>query len=322
MNEIRMSFEEFAEVVRKEIEKKFPDCEIRITDVKKENVGFRKEITKCNKNSKICPNVYLDSYYDSFEKHNACLKSIIEEIENILKFDEEKNDVDLGWYTNIEIVKGKLRISAMNKDMNADMLKEIPHRIVGDIAFYLYVDVDMKDRGKGSIKVRNEHLKVWNKELEETWQYSVDDLFDYAIENMLNFGKVHMITMENALIGMLTNECLYDKRREGKPDLTNEDSCMYILTNADKCQGAGIAACRDILDMIASRIGDGYYMIPSSRHEWLIIRNYDGNIDDLTEIIDTANHESVDRCDWLSNSLYRYSVIGGLQVAKEGEPLE
>lgn len=322
MNEVRMSFEEFAEMVREEIEKKFPDCEIKITEVKKENVGIRKGIVKNDKRSKVSPNVYLDSFYDSFEKHGASLKSIIEEIENILKFDEEKKGIDLEWYTNIDIVKGKLRISAMNKDMNAGMLKEIPHRIVGDIAFYLYVEIDMKDRGTGSIKVRNEHLKSWNEKLEKNNRYSEDDLFDYAIENMLNFGKVHMITMENALIGMLTNECLYDKRREGKPDLTNEDSCMYILTNADKCQGAGIAACRDVLDMIASRIGDGYYMIPSSRHEWLIIRNNDGNIDDLTEIIDTANHESVDRRDWLSNSLYRYSVIGGLQVAKAGEPLE
>lgn len=313
-----LTFIDFTRGVREEIHGLFPNDKVTIEELKKDN-GTQIGICVKREEIKIAPVLYLDGYYRKYVNDELSFSEACRAVYNTFIEEFKKGDIDVEWLKDFEKIKDNLFIGAMNIDLNKEQLEDIPAWCVGDIAFYMYANIDMGIRGTGRIKIKYEHLKGWNFLHNE-----VHDLFDYALCNMIDKARVQLIAMEDLLVGMLDSspDVKYNEKLNGKPDITNKDSFLYVL-KSDKENDAGIAYCGDIMDKIAETIGDGFYMIPSSVHEWIIIKNNSGmKFDDIAGMIPEVNLEVVDRKDWLSNSLYRYDLTRGLTVAKEGDRLE
>ncbi len=59
----------------------------------------------------------------------------------------------------------------VNTQANKRMLQEMPHENMEDLSAICYVDFPVESNdGKATMKVKNEHLKMWNVDAKEMFQ--------------------------------------------------------------------------------------------------------------------------------------------------------
>ena len=97
--------------------------------------------------------------------------------------------------------------------------------------------------------------------------------------------------------------------------LTENIGCgipMYVLSNVQRTEGAACILYPNFLKDFAEAIGGGFYIIPSSIHEVLILPEdiADGGkeCDEIREMIREVNDTQVLEEELLSYSLYHYDA--------------
>ena len=64
--------------------------------------------------------------------------------------------------------KEHLAVMHVNTQANKRMLQEMPHENIEDMSAICYVDFPVESNdGKATMKVKNEHLKMWNVDAKE-----------------------------------------------------------------------------------------------------------------------------------------------------------
>lgn len=85
---------------------------------------------------------------------------------------------------------------------------------------------------------------------------------------------------------------------------------MYMLTNEAKCDGAAMIVSDRAMMQARELIGEDFYIIPSSRHEVLLLPSSEiPSVGDLKALVQQVNTETVSKDDWLSNEVYRYDDL-------------
>lgn len=87
---------------------------------------------------------------------------------------------------------------------------------------------------------------------------------------------------------------------------------VYVLTNKSNIYGAASMLCENRLHKLAEKLNDNLYIIPSSVHEVLVVRESD--VDDTNAIkktIHDINNSIVKETERLSYSLYLYEKDTG-----------
>lgn len=97
-----------------------------------------------------------------------------------------------------------------------------------------------------------------------------------------------------------------------------EDVLMYIITTADKCNGAAALLDTEYLMELRERFGD-YYIIPSSRHELILVPatiadSLGQHTSDMRTMIQEVNDTQVGYADVLSYDLFKFTERG-LEIA-------
>ena len=98
---------------------------------------------------------------------------------------------------------------------------------------------------------------------------------------------------------------------------------MYVVSNRTKCDGAATIAYPEVLEQICDAMNaDGFYLLPSSRHECIAIpENVGKDVAALRCMVHEVNSTQVPPEDLLSENVYRYKRGGELKIA-EDEPAE
>lgn len=147
----------------------------------------------------------------------------------------------------------------------------------------------------------------------ENWNVTEEELHETAIRNLEGRG----VTTLKSLGGMI-GELLADN--EGM-DFSSEEVTggmeMYVLTNKERfCSANEVLNIRQMQEM-SKLFRSGYYCLPSSIHEWIIVlkdSRYEVKADELRELVTSVNTTSVGREDILSNHIYEYTEKG-LRIA-------
>lgn len=79
---------------------------------------------------------------------------------------------------------------------------------------------------------------------------------------------------------------------------------MMVLTTKEKRYGAGMILSNDARQKINELFPDGYYLIPSSIHEWMIIDRDTVDQTDIIRMIREINRDIVTKDEFLSDDLY------------------
>ena len=294
-----ITFEEFTQVVMEGLQQLAGNgCQIRKEQSLKNNGLKRTGITAVREEGNVFPVIYLEQFYNDYKFEDCTINEVVEKVHALLEqhsgktLDQFKVDDFLDWDKTKTHVFAKL----INAQMNKELLKDVPHRILMDLAEVFYVKVyGNQMEGFGTILIRNEHKAFWK----------VDEatLHETALVNMAA-DRPEFTSMENLL-------------SHSSEELEFEGGGMYILTNSSKLFGASELLKKDILHNIAEKLQDNLIILPSSTHEVIILSEKNASSEEkAADMVKEINATCLAPNEVLSDHVYRYDrSTGDIKIA-------
>lgn len=179
---------------------------------------------------------------------------------------------------------------------NSPVLKDTPHKIIGDMALVVNIHLEnfSDEAGRSCVVV--------TKPLMEMYGIEEDQLFFEAKNNSVENEPVVFTPLGDMIRSLIdTGEA---------PDPKEADIVTYIATNRSGFQGAAVLAYPEFVEKAAETIGGSFYMLPSSVHEFILIKD-DGkpNAKELNKMVKNVNETVLEPRDLLSNQCYHYDAI-------------
>ena len=301
MNETRM----FADEVVSGITKYFPEdrqIQCRVVETMKNNNVTRVGITFHEQGDKVGPVIYMEPYREAAIDGRP-MSEIMREIAGIASRSMDKTErigsLDYGDY---ESVKEYLSVTLINGRDNRQMLSRMPHRQMEDLALILELKFPMEE-GVGSIKVSHE--------LAELWAVDTDTLFAQAQENSLKAEPPSLHRMEDTMLSLAFDRDAAENLLEN-PAPEEAPSQLYVLSNMSKNKGAAVLSYPGVLEKADQLFPKGFYVLPSSIHELLIVpKSPEIDPRELGEMVRAVNRAEVAKEEQLSDRVYEYDREAG-----------
>ena len=308
--------------------------QVSLQQMLRNNAVVSESIMICEEGSNISPSIRLDTFYRDYRSGRpvADLADRIQEC-----YLDEKKKIpgffDVSQFTVKEKALGHIVRRVINRERNAGILREVPHRDYLDLSVIYYYMVDLQEWYSGekvifkndprasvicrwdgdpkqgtdhiqtpgacAIMVKNEHMKIW--------QMSEEELFRRSADNM-----------QDRIPPLFLPVCEMMQQLTGKPlpEDTQSDSLLYVLSNKEKCFGAAWITDSQVLRMMYETLQEEYYVLPSSIHECMIVPACaQSREQDLLDMVREINSALVDPEEILSDNIYHYdSQSGALDV--------
>ena len=241
-----MSLEGFSRCVKMDIQKRLGDSFIvSIGDFVKNNTVKLKGMVIKEQGNCLCPTIYLDDFYHQY-RQGRCLTGIENEILETYEKSRVDEKVDTSFFTDWQKVKGKIVYKLINYEKNRELLKDVPHCRLLDLAIVFRCILKKNEKGIAGFLIHYSHLECWGKRQEELYQtalHNTPELMGYKYEKLDNF------------LGM-----------DGY-----ESTAAYILTNRCMLDGAGCILYKDVLKDIAENWKSDLCIIPCSVNEVILM---------------------------------------------------
>lgn len=267
------SMKTFEQEVFNELCRRFPEYKVETVQVNKTNGGYKAYVVR--RDMCASPLFNIDWMYERVVKKGEEMNVVIDQILNAGKgtvLDMAANDLlDYGK------VKDRLSIRIVNADWNRDMLGDIPWRPFENLAIICYVDID----DEICARVTNKMLGAYN--------ISEDELFETAIKNSSQ-RKNLFISPLGGLLGM------------------GGGTGLHVLSTEKMAYGASAIAFPGALEKAAEYVGGNIFVLPSSVHEVLFLKD-DGcmGADALLSIVKGVNSDEVAEDERLADNVYYYN---------------
>ncbi len=289
-----MEFEEFKESFKEDLKKSLEElgihAELSEHHVEKLNQSYD-ALSVTPEGSRIGVNANLDTIYQSYEDgvdYNDVVNRATTAIEAGIK---STPDIDVAEITNYEAMKGKLAMEVVSADRNADMLENVPHENMEDMAVVYRLILGQDSDGRSSILVTNdlmEQFGVTHEQLHEDAMVNAPEIRPSEIRGM---SEVMMDMMGPGMI----------------PEIALEDEQMFVAGVSDNIHGAGVIAYPNFFEDAAEKLGGDYYVLPSSIHEVLLVRdNGEMTAKDLEAMVREVNATQVAPEEQLTDHVYHY----------------
>ena len=327
-----MNYDEFKSKVKESLEEYFGDtAEVRVKSVMKNNGVTRYGVTIFCNRCNLSPTIYLEEFYNRVQ-NGEVYAQIIHEIITIFEEHKVTGNFDISFFTDFDNVKDRIMYKLVNAELNSELLKSVPHIRYMDFAivfFYLF-SKDLSEEvfrkkdtsGTASILIYNSHMAFWKK--------SIDDLKRCAEINTARNLGVALLRMEDVLLECMAKRRMEDYEavnlfEENEPEPVNlldgnfaqfDFPPMYVLTNDRREFGASAILYDGILKRAGEIINSGFYIIPSSIHELILVPEVQGvNSGDLKNMVKQVNDNELPPAEVLSDSVYYYNpLVGELSV--------
>ena len=162
---------------------------------------------------------------------------------------------------NYETMKDKLSVEVISAEINKELLTDIPHDRIEDLAAVYRFALNSGEMGKGmaaSILITNKMIEMMGVIHEQ--------LKNDALRNAPKIRPAVITGMSELMKDMMGKEAY--ELAYGTDDT---DEMMFVATVPGKDSGAGILAYQDFMDKAAERVGGDFFILPSSIHEVLLV---------------------------------------------------
>ncbi|MBP3339745.1 MAG: hypothetical protein J6L69_10115 [Lachnospiraceae bacterium] len=290
----------FAEMIRDMVGDRLIDCVITINEVIKNNDNFKTGLTIKGKNSNLAPNIYIDDYYEMYV-NGMDIQEVVTSVVRIY----EKNKVDVSCDTaklsNYENVRHKVCFKLINADKNKVSLQNRPHRRFMDMAVSYYIMAGEEINQLGNINITTNMMKMWN--------VSESQLFEDSMRNTPGILKSVVMPVSEVVEEIYNKMNGMEENNSNRTGFVNCDrgEMMYVATNTQKVNGAGVLLYRNLMEKFAEIIDDDFYILPASIHETILVPCITDKCErELLQMVREINETEVDDEDVLSNNIYRY----------------
>ena len=295
----------FAEGVAKDIRNYLPpeyeNADFQVVQKNKNN-GVQLIGVQVNLPGKdLSPIIYVEQFFDEIrqgEPVDEVMNRFARCIEKSGRAPFMDSGIDL---MNYDSVKEHLAVMLVNTQANKRMLREMPHEKIEDLSAICYVDFPVESNdGKATMKVRNEHLKMWNVDAKE--------IFQQARTNTQPVNTPLLQSMDEMLLSIFNEEGHAENLLDENIDFgLRSHEMLYALTNIEKQYGASMITQPEVLNKLEQFFPEGFYVLPSSVHEVLIVTD-NGEMEPkmLGEMVREVNKNEVERQEVLSDRVYSY----------------
>lgn len=294
-----MEKELFCEKIKDKVEMYFGDkAEVKRQSVIKNN-GLKKEgLLVRMEGSNCAPTIYLDDFYEAFINGSA-FDNIVSDICTLMEKHVINENVNIDFFKDFDKVSPYICFRLVSGEKNEDDLENLPHRFVNNLAVTYFVSLEAHGI-EGTITIRNEHAKFWG--------VSEEDLYEMAMDNTPRLYPADIIPIFDVVEGMMTKMGAIDS---GIEDWMQEDPGLYVASNERKIKGASVILYPGLLEEVYESLGCGFYIIPSSVHEVIFMKdNNTMDKDTIEYIIRSVNNDCIREEDFLSNNVYYYDGDG------------
>lgn len=289
------------------------EYDVRIYKVLKNNSLELDSLVILKEGKKASPNIYLLPYYESY------LEGIeIRKLANRICASYQSYMADFcapDFSYTFEDIKSKIIFRLVNYEKNKKLLENIPHIKYLDLAITFHCLVQNSGSGIGTIRITNEHMKLWS--------ICLTELKDYAVNNTKHEFPPIIRSMEEAILDMQRAEHedqMQHKMTDGEHaeqmqyETTEGIFChtsrhqIYILSNSIGVNGATCLIYNSILKDFSSKLKTDLYILPSSIHEVILLPFHKSlSKRTLTEMVYHVNRTQVAEDEVLSDKVYYYS---------------
>lgn len=299
--EERKGFQEFSNQIIKAVKDRFPkETNIEIHKVLKNNSLELDSLVILEADRMMSPNFYLQYYYEEYNRGME-IEEIAQQIEELyyeVLSTEQSLELDMSY----ENCADKIVFRLVSGEKNTELLKNVPYIPFLDMAVIFYILVRSDEDGIGSIRISNQILKGWGKEVKE--------LFLIARENTMRLFPRKMCSM----FSVMNNVAEYGGGRRNSEyfeEISGSEKCIprepYVITNSNGINGAAVLLYPDTLKEAGAFLENDYYLLPSSIHEWLAVpADISMEADTLHRMVWEVNASCVAKEEILSESVYYY----------------
>lgn len=275
-----------------------------ITDIPLENIKFtnkegdRLNITFAEHDDayEVC-SVRVDEVYKAYHE-GAKLNAIVNYISNDVLHAKNYNIYDkTKTLIDYDTAKSRLFVRLLNCDRNSDILKNVVHKTLGDIALTVCAIVDNREN-LISTKIL--------KSMVEKWRKTETDIFNEALENTYRATLPRIYKWEGVLC---------DESYAGESFMNDEDVCDLdksfsgnILSTTRKTNGAVAVFLPGVAEKISELLDSDFYMVFTSIHEVMIHSTGSGvDLKDLKLVLQDTLREATPSSDYLTEKIYKYN---------------
>lgn len=292
-------FERFQQKVKDEIliymPREYRDATVEIINVQKNNDQNQVGVTIKKKGQTVSATVYLERYYADFlagEEDRIILKRIIGEY---LEAQQEMSRVAVMAETvkNYDSVKDNIQVQVVNKETNRESLRNCPKKEIEgtDLLAVFRIMFYKQGRECGSALITDSIM--------DKWKMNPKSLYEKALKNTVEQAPAQIKSLMSVISDM-------------EESLAPEDTFtylqgIYVLTNQEKRYGAATMLYPGLLQSIAEGSQTSFYILPSSIHELLLIKEGNGmNAKEIQRMVMEINRNHVAPKEFLSDRVYYY----------------
>ena len=252
------------------------------------------------------------------------------------------------------LAKENIYPAVIGRTRNESLLKTVPHREMGDIACVYRINLFESSGADGSVLITNSIMKGFGITEEQLYQTAVtntlknnppslhwiSDVVDcmrvpggltekqkerLAESNLLDdrHGNQRSVSGEEQEPNWWEEEPEPEEERgsEEEPDEDykgldfSDDIPLLILTTYSMSRGAAVVFIPEVMDKIQQKMPEGFYVLPSSIHEVMILpKQMCSSPEQLDEMISAINDTEVSPEDQLSDLCHEYDAEKKLLV--------
>lgn len=288
--------QEFAEDIKEKLyERGYEDVKISFNNVEKTNQNYE-AMSVVPEGNNVGVNFNIENAFASYE-HTDDYAGVLASATMVIADGLDRAPaIDVSALMDYENMKEKLSVEVISADANADLLANVPHDRMEDLAVVYRFVMESSEDGRASILVTNN--------LMDRMGVSHEQLRSDALENSPEIRPVVIMGMNEVMKEMMGPE-VYEMF--GIPD--DAEETMYVATVPDKNSGAGVIAYQDFMDQAAERVGGDFFVLPSSINEILLVPdNGDMTADALRDMVQDVNAKEVSPEERLSDNVYHYDA--------------
>ena len=203
---------------------------------------------------------------------------------------EKRPDVDISRVKDYESLCSNVMMAVVSKEKNAEYLRNVPHFDMADLSIIYRVNVGgSRDHGIGVVTVDNRLLNSVGVSQDQFQK----DVFDQVLAG----DPPILRSLSEVLGGIFIG------------DDSGPDGSLFLATNNDALYGASVIAIPGFLDQAAEQLGGSFYILPSSVHEVLFLKNnQEISVQELESMVQDINESIVSPEEQLSDRVYHYDA--------------
>ena len=299
----------------------FKNAEVRIIPVKKENGIELQGLSIVKAEENISPTIYLEKYFAEWAGNLRNMDDILKEIAKIRVENSKQLEFDVSQVTDFSKAKDYIVCRLINKEYSEQLLQDIPHTTMEDLAVTYHVCAGVNDTVMGTVRINNQILEKYGLSLEE--------LHEVAVSNMEKQFPITFYPLSELMKEQIKNSIMEEGIDDSKAEMMIDEIMselkpkvdLYVLTNEQTLYGATAFLYPGMKEKIAEQVGGDYYVLPSSQNEFIILKKDQYiTVDELKTMVEEVNQTMVDPDEKLSDHVYVYDAKERVFSRADKEP--